>query len=172
MTSSAALMPVSVAEKYSFSSARLSVTYCSCSASSTSQRCRSVSRSTSKACTLARSLLAILANVPRLSRWMSCTCGGRAALRRFWERLLGALLRFVVLARARRKGRRRVGMNLVVGSSSWVRSMTLLAAGCSVFARFGEEDKRSMTSAFRFFVARDPKATLFVPVVGGCAERC
>lgn len=50
--------------------------------------------------------------------------------------------------------------------------MTLCVAGCSVFARLGDEERRSMTSAFRLFVARDPKATLFVPVVGGRAERC
>lgn len=50
--------------------------------------------------------------------------------------------------------------------------MTLGMAGCSVFARLGDEDRTSMTSAFRLFVARGPKATLFVPVVGGRAERC
>ena len=43
--------------------------------------------------------------------------------------------------------------------------------GASVFARFGDEESRSMTSAFRLFVVRGgPRATLFVPVVGACAE--
>ena len=74
-------------------------------------------------------------------------------------------------ARAGRKGRRRLGMNLVEGSSSWVRSMTLGVGGGSVFARFGDEERRSMTSAFRLFDGRGPKATLFVLVAGVRADR-
>ena len=51
--------------------------------------------------------------------------------------------------------------------------MTLRVAGCSVFARLGEEEARSMrSSAFRLFVARAPKATLFAPVVGVPVEHC
>lgn len=49
--------------------------------------------------------------------------------------------------------------------------MTLGVAGGSIFARFGDEERRSMTSAFRLFDARGPKATLFVPVAGVRAER-
>ena len=46
-------------------------------------------------------------------------------------------------------------------------------AGASVFARFGDDESRSMTSAFLLFVVRGgPKATLFVPVVGARAEDC
>lgn len=64
-----------------------------------------------------------------------------------------------------------MGTNLVVGSSSWVRSMMFGVVGASVFARFGDGESRSMTSAFRLFVVRGgPRATLFVPVVGACAE--
>ena len=51
--------------------------------------------------------------------------------------------------------------------------MTLCVAGCSVFARLGEEETRSMmSSVFRLFVAGAPTATLFAPVVGVPAERC
>ena len=50
--------------------------------------------------------------------------------------------------------------------------MTLGVGGGSVFARFGEEEERSTTSAFRLFDVRDPKATLFVPVAGVRADRC
>lgn len=50
--------------------------------------------------------------------------------------------------------------------------MTLGVAGVSVFARFGDEERRSMRSAFRLFDARGPKATLFVPVAGVRVECC
>lgn len=50
--------------------------------------------------------------------------------------------------------------------------MTLGVEGGSVFACFGDEEERSMTSAFLLFDARDPKATLFVPVAGVRAARC
>lgn len=64
-----------------------------------------------------------------------------------------------------------MGTNVVVGSSSWVRSMMFGVVGASVFARFGDGESRSMTSASRLFVVRGgPRATLFVPVVGRCAE--
>ena len=50
--------------------------------------------------------------------------------------------------------------------------MTFGVTGGSVFARFGDEERRSTVSAFRLFDVRGPKATLFVPVAGVRTECC
>lgn len=71
----------------------------------------------------------------------------------------------MMFPRAGRKGRRRLGMNVGVGSSSCVRSITLGVGRGSVLALLGDEE-RSTASAFRLFDGRGPKATLLVPVAG------
>ena len=117
MTSSAPWIPFLALVKHASKLARWSVICCCCSSMSTSQRCRRVSRAMSKSYTLDRSLLAIFANNPRLSRWRSCSRRGRGSLRRFWEDPVPGS-RLEISARAGREVGRRVGTDSVVGSSS------------------------------------------------------